>query len=117
MPLAETKEKTTMNEELKAALTSQGERVRNAVRRAELTKSALESFDAQSRVAIKADGLKRTEADVNAAVITAPTREKALLPAIDSKADLEGVKTDTQCLLAHVSLVCAETAAMSRISQ
>ena len=34
-----------------------------------------------------------------------------------AKADLEGVKTDTQCLLAHVSLVCSETAAMSRISQ
>ncbi len=106
-----------MNQELKDALRSQGEKVRNAVLRAELTKSALESFDAQSRVAIKADGVKRTEADMDAAVITAPTREKALLPAIDSKADLEGVKTDTQCLLAHVSLVCSETAAMSRISQ
>ena len=106
-----------MNQELKAALMSQGERVRTATLRAETAKSVLENFDAQSRLAIKADGAKRTEADTDAAVTTALHREKVLLPAIDTKAELEGAKTDTQCLLAHVSLVCSETAAMSRISQ
>ena len=42
-----------MNEELKAALTSQGMKVREAVLRAETAKSALETFDANNRISIK----------------------------------------------------------------
>lgn len=106
-----------MNEELKAALTSQGTKVREAVLRAETAKSALETFDANTRISVKADGVKRTEADTDAAVTVAAGRSPLVVAAARAKADLEGVKTDTQCLLAHVSLVCSETAAMSRISQ
>ena len=106
-----------MNEELKAALTSQGTKMREAVLRAETAKIDLETFDANTRIAVKADGVKRTEADTDAAVAVAQGRAPLVNAAILCKADLEGVKTDTQCLLAHVSLVCSETAAMSRISQ
>ena len=106
-----------MNEELKAALTSQGTKMREAVLRAETAKSALETFDANNRISVKADGVKRTEADTDAAVMVAAGRSPLVVAAGTAKADLEGVKTDTQCLLAHVSLVCSETAAMSRISQ
>ena len=106
-----------MNTELKAALTSQGMKMREAVLRAETTKSALETFDANTRISVKADGVKRTESDTDAAVMVAAGRSPLAVAAGMAKADLEGVKTDTQCLLAHVSLVCSETAAMSRISQ
>ena len=106
-----------MNTELKAALTSQGAKVREAVLRAEAAKRALEAFDANTRISVKADGVKRTESDTDAAVMVAPGRSPLAVAAGTAKADLEGVKTDTQCLLAHVSLVCSETAAMSRISQ
>ena len=116
MLLAETKEKT-MNEDLKDALKTQGEKVRMTMLRAESAKIDLETFDAHTRIAIKADGVKRTESDTDAAVAVAHGRAPLVTAAILGKADLEGVKTDTQCLLAHVSLVCSETAAMSRITQ
>ena len=106
-----------MNEELKDALRNQGTRVREAIIRAEATKSNLDTFDANTRIAVKADGAKRTESDTDAAVTVAPGRAPLVAASGEAKADLEGVKTDTQCLLAHVSLVCSETAAMSRISQ
>jgi len=106
-----------MNEELKTALTSQGMKVREAMIRAEASKVALDTFDANSRISVKADGVKRTESDTDAAVMVAAGRSPLVVAAGTAKADLEGVKTDTQCLLAHVSLVCSETAAMSRISQ
>lgn len=106
-----------MNEELKDALMTQGERVRGAYVRATTAKNALEAFDAQSRNAIKADGVKRTEADTDALVTVAAGRVALAADVAQTAADLEGTKADTQCLLAHVSLVCAETAAMSRISQ
>ena len=106
-----------MNEELKDALKTQGERVRTAYVRATFAKNALEAFDAQSRNAIKADGVKRTEADTDALVTVAAGRVAMVADVAQTVADLEGTKADTQCLLAHVSLVCAETAAMSRISQ
>ena len=106
-----------MNEDLKDALKTQGKKVREAILRAETAKIDLETFDANTRIAVKADGVKRTEADTDAAVTVAQGRAPLVNAAILGKADLEGVKTDTQCLLAHVSLVCSETAAMSRISQ
>ena len=105
-----------MNEELKGALRSQGERVRNATRRYEESKLGLDTFDANSRIAVKADGVKRTESDTDAAVMALEARSALAGEAALAKAYLEGIKTDTQCLLAHVSLVCSETAAMSRIS-
>lgn len=106
-----------MNEELKAALRGQGTKVREAMIRAEASKVALDTFDANTRISVKADGAKRTESDTDAAVMVAAGRPPLVVAAGTAKADLEGVKTDTQCLLAHVSLVCSETAAMSRISQ
>ena len=106
-----------MNEELKDALKTQGERVRTAYARAMFAKNALEAFDAQSRNAIKADGVKRTEADTDALVTVAAGRAALLEGLVKATSELEGTKVDTQCLLAQVSLVCAETAAMSRISQ
>ena len=106
-----------MNQELKDALKTQGEKVRTTMLRAESAKIDLETFDANSRISVKADGAKRTESDTDAAVMVAAGRSPLAVAAGTAKADLEGVKTDTQCLLAHVSLVCSETAAMSRISQ
>lgn len=106
-----------MNQELKDALRGQGTKVREAMIRAEASKVALDTFDANSRISVKADGVKRTESDTDAAVMVAAGRSPLVVAAGTAKADLEGVKTDTQCLLAHVSLVCSETAAMSRISQ
>lgn len=106
-----------MNEELKEALRAQGDNVRAAYARANVAKNTLEAFDAQSRNAIKADGVKRTEADTDALVTVAAGRAGLVNDVSKTAADLEGTKVETQCLLAHVSLVCAETAAMSRISQ
>lgn len=106
-----------MNDDLKIALQSQGERMREAILRADNAKSALETFDAHSRTAIKADGVKRTEADTDALVTIVANRAAMESAMIVAKAELEGVKVDTQCLLARVSLICSETAAMSRISQ
>ena len=112
-----------MNEELKTALTSQGMKVCEAVLRAETAKSALETFDANSRCAIKAADKPAgwakapTDDDTKALVLANAGRAPLVAARIEAFADSEGVKTDTQCLLAHVSLVCSETAAMSRISQ
>ena len=106
-----------MNQELKEALRGQGAKVREAVIRAEACKVTLDTFDANTRIAVKAGGVKRTESDTDAAVMAASGRAPLVVAAGTAKAALEGVKTDTQCLLAHVSLVCSETAAMSRISQ
>ena len=106
-----------MNEELKYSLTKQGMKVRVSYARYNMAKADLEKFDAQSRNAIKADGVKRTEADTDALVTVAMGRAELVETLVKAGAELEGDKVDTQCLLAHVSLVCAETAAMSRISQ
>lgn len=106
-----------MNDAMKEALGTQGARVMGAVLRYKTAKAALEVFDANSRNAVKADGVKRTEADTDALVTVATGRSMLVDALCKSEAELEGYKTDTQCLLAHVSLVCSETAAMSRISQ
>ena len=111
-----------MNQELKEALLGQGKRVREATLRAETAKSALETFDANNRCAIKAADKPAgwakapTDDDTKALVLANAGRAPLVAARIEAFADSEGVKTDTQCLLAHVSLVCSETAAMSRIS-
>lgn len=106
-----------MNDELKDALRNQGTVVKNAMLRFNRAKSALEAFDANTRNAVKADGVKRIEADTDALVTVAAGRANLVATMVIAAAELEGCKVDTQCLLAHVSLVCSETAAMSRISQ
>ena len=112
-----------MNEELKDALKTQGERVRNAVKCAETTKSALETFDAVTRNAVKAGGIPPgwtkapTDDDAKSLVLGNEARKPLVAANIEAKAAAEGIEADTKCLLAQVSLVCAETAAMSRISQ
>lgn len=112
-----------MNEDLKDALKTQGKKVREAILRAETAKSALETFDANSRIAIKAKDKPAgwakapTDDDTKALVLANAERAPLVAARIAALAESEDVKTDTQCLLAHVSLVCSETAAMSRISQ
>ena len=112
-----------MNDELKDALKTQGTRVREAVLRAETAKSALETFDANSRNAIKANGIPPgwakapTDDDAKTLVLAKTERAPLVTARIAAFADAEGIEADTKCLLAHVSLVCSETAAMSRISQ
>ena len=105
-----------MNDELKTALRSQRDMVSGAVTRYENAKANLDRFDANARVAIKADGVKRTEADTDALVLADAKRITLEIALIEAKAELESVKVNTQCLLAEVSLVCSETAAMSRIA-
>ncbi len=106
-----------MNEELKEKLRKQGKTVGEAIFRHRTAKGELARFDATARLAVKSDGMKRTEADTDAAVLADPKRASLEVELIATEAELEQVKTDTQCILAEVSLVCAETAAMSRISQ
>ena len=106
-----------MNDELKDALRNQGAVIKNAMLRFNTAKNALEAFDANTRNAVKADGVKRTEADTDAMVTVAAGRANLTAALVIAYSELEGYKVDTQCLLAHVSLVCSETAAMSRISQ
>ena len=112
-----------MNDELKEALLGQGKRVREATLRAETAKSALETFDANSRNAIKAGGnppgwtKAPTDDDTKALILLQPGRAALVTERIATTADADGIEADTKCLLAHVSLVCSETAAMSRISQ
>lgn len=106
-----------MNEELKEQLKTQGKRISVATHNYEASKQALEQFDANSRVAVRADNVKRTEADVDALVLSNVGRLPLFEQYCENKAELEGLKTDTQCLLAHVSLICSETAALSRIAQ
>lgn len=106
-----------MNEELKLALKTQGEKVRGAVARHKAAKNALEEFDANSRIAINAENPKMNLDDTKARVTVAPGRRDMTARLVLAEADAEGIDADTKCLLAHVSLVCSETAAMSRISQ
>lgn len=106
-----------MNEDIKTRLDNQPEAVRGAFLRADNTKSQLELFDANARIAAKADGQKRTEADVDALVCVTPGRSTLVGANSTAKADYEGIKTDTQCLLAKVSLICTETAACARVAQ
>lgn len=112
-----------MNEELKTALDTQGKKVREATFRAETAKSVLETFDANSRGIIKTAGTPPgwakppTDDDTKALVLVQPGRAALVTERIATMADAEGIEADTKCLLAHVSLVCSETAAMSRISQ
>lgn len=112
-----------MNEELKTALDGQGKRVRDAVLRAETAKSALETFDANSRNAIKAGGIPAgwakapTDDDAKTLVLATAGRAPLVAARIEAFADSEGIEAETKCLLAKTSLVCSETAAMSRISQ
>lgn len=105
-----------MNEDLKSALQTQGPRTGQAIHAYETKKANLDAFDANSRIKIKSDGVKRTESETDAMVIASDGRAPLVAEMIAAKAEMEGMKTDTQCLLAHVSLVCAETAAMSRIA-
>lgn len=105
-----------MNEELKTTLQGQGMRMSGAVRRYEHAKGALDLYDAQNRIKVKADGVKRTESEVDALVVSAEGRGPLTADLIDAKAELEGVKTASQCVLAECSLICSETAAMSRIA-
>ena len=106
-----------MNEELKTRLETQGKRTRDTTLRYKNTKGKLEDFDALSRISIKAANkgmnLDDTKANIRGAVGRAALTNEAAV----AEADLAGVDTDTKCLIAQVSLVCSETAAMSRISQ
>ena len=104
-------------EETRARLIGQRALVYGAMMRFENAKAKLDAYDAGARVKIRADGVKRTESDVDAMVISDPQRAPLEAEMIASKAEMESLKVDTQCLLAQASLDCAEVAAMSRISQ
>lgn len=105
-----------MNDAVKKALKEQSVDVGAAVSHYKTAKAALDKFDANTRKAIKADGVKRTVDEVDALVLLAEGRD-ALVEAVNAaEAVYEATKTGTQCLLAEVSLVCSETAAMSRIA-
>ncbi len=106
-----------MNEGLKERLDSQGTRTRVATLAHNVAKTKLEAFDAHSRVATRADGVKRTEADTDAIVAVAHGRSGLVDAFNRAKADMDATDVETKCLIAHVSLVCAEVAAVSRISQ
>lgn len=111
-----------MNDELKDALRTQGEKVRNATRRYEAGKVALDRVKGAIRGAVResrasANLKPLNEADTDAMVAADSTKTPIEDALVEAKADLEAVKADGECLLAHVSLVCSETAAMSRISQ
>ena len=106
-----------MNTELKERLRAQPRKVYEASARYRAAKTELETFDAASRVAVKADGVKRTEADTDALVLMAKGRGDIVKKFVLAEADMNGAETQTKCLLAEASLVSAETAAMSRISQ
>ena len=109
-------DKQMTNDEIKLALQGQGGKVYASTLAYGEAKSALKLFDANSRVAVKADGVKRTEAETDALVLTAEGRgplEKALA---EAEAALAAVKSDSENLLALASMACAETAAMSRIA-
>ena len=105
-----------MNEELKEALKERGVFTREHMLRYRTAKARLEAFDAASRNATRADGVKRTEADIDALVTVMAGRGELVSDLARADAELEGCKVATQCLLAEVSLVCSETAAMSRIA-
>lgn len=105
-----------MNEELKDALRTRGAFTHGCTARFKSAKAQLEAFDASSRCSIKADGIKRTEADTDALVTCASGREKLVSALIEAEAELSGCQVGNQCLLAETSLVCAEVAAMSRIA-
>ena len=106
-----------MNEEIKEKLRGQGKKVGEAYFRFKTAKADLARFDASTRVAVKADGVKRTEADMDAVVSIDPKRGPLERAAIVTEADKEAFDTDTKCLLAEAGLVSAEVSAMSRISQ
>lgn len=109
-------EKVMTNDELKLALQGTGKEVYAATRQYGTAKSALKLFDANTRVAVKADGVKRTEAETDALVLIAQGRAPLDSELIEAEAALAGVKTDAENLLALASMACAETAAMSRIA-
>lgn len=105
-----------MNDAVKDALKEQGPEVGAAVYRYKTAKAALDKFDANTRKTVKADGVKRTVDEVDALVLLAEGRDALVEDANAAEAAYEAVRTGTQCLLAEVSLVCSETAAMSRIA-
>ena len=105
-----------MNEELKTALRAQRGLVFGATLRFRTAKTALEAFDATNHTAFRADGVKRTESDIDALVLADPRRTNMVAEFATAEAELTAVKVDTDCLLANVSLVCAETAALSRVA-
>ena len=106
-----------MNDEVKEGLRTQPKRVYDATLRYRTAKTALEAFDAASRNTVKADGVKRTEADTDAMVTTAEGRNAMTRAFAEAEAEMNATEAQTKCLLAEASLVSAETAAMSRISQ
>ena len=91
-----------MNEELKDVLDAQGKRVRDAVFRAETAKSALETFDANSRNTIKASGIPPgwakapTDDDTKTLVIAAAGRAPLVAERIATMADAEGIEAEPQ---------------------
>ena len=106
-----------MNDQLKDRLETQGKMVYEATLRFENRKNNLDVFDANSRIKVRATGIKLTESDVSAHILIAEGRFSMAYPFNEAKAELESVKKDTDCLLALASLTCAEVAANSRISQ
>lgn len=102
-----------MNEELKERLRAQGKRVADAVTLYENDKNALEVFDASTAVCAG----KMTEKQLDVIVKSAEGRNALTSPLAISKGELEGIKKETECLIAEASLVCSEIAAASRISQ
>ena len=105
-----------MNDELKASLKDQASEVGAAGYRYKTAKAALDKFDANTRKTVKADGVKRTVDEVDALVLLAEGRDALVEAVNNAEAAYEALRTRTQCLLAEVSLVCSETAAMSRIA-
>lgn len=104
-------------DDLKAKLRGQRALIRCALVREGNAKVALKTFDANTWNRIRGDGVKRTEADVNALVQIEPGRAGLEADLINAGAEAESLKVDTQAMLAEASIVCSEIAALSRISQ
>ena len=109
-------EEILTNEDLKLALQRQGGRIRTVTQAYDTAKSALENFNANTWAAGRADGVKRTESDLDAYVRLAKGHAELESALIAAKADLDAVKTEIQCLLSQVALTCSEIAAASRIA-
>lgn len=104
-----------MNEEIKAHLRQYGGRVRGASFAYNGAKTKLEQFDAATWCSLRADGQKRTEADMKAEVKNAIGRDKIAVELSTAEAEFEAVKADGNMLQSHVALLCSEIAANSRI--
>lgn len=111
------KEKKTMNEELKARLQSKGEEVYNVFISMDKARADMEQFSAAVWTTLRNDGQKRTEKDMEHALASTEGFRSLSDKVGTTRARYESVKSDMQCLLAEVSLTCAEMEAASRVAR